>query len=185
MPWVIDASVALKLFLQEPESEQVARLWQRAEGWIAPDLLIAETGNALWKALRRSEIRPEQAARAMMRLPLLFHTLFPSAPLGPRALEISHTLDHPFYDCLYLALAEREQGVLITADERLAARVAGTPLGQLCTTAGPGRPRPMNRGATIPPCTRTVFFFAASCPLWPCCVCWCSPAAAKNRQARN
>ncbi len=112
---------------QEAESEQVARLWQGAKGWIAPDLLIAETGNALWKALRRSEIRPEQAARAMMRLPLLFQSLFPSAPLGPRALEISHVLDHPFYDCLYLALAEREQTALLTADDRLATRVADTP----------------------------------------------------------
>ena len=36
-------------------------------------------------------------------------------------------LSHPVYDCLYLALAEREGTRLITADQPFVERVAGTP----------------------------------------------------------
>ncbi|WP_254987446.1 hypothetical protein [Cyanobium sp. ATX 6E8] len=42
------------------------------------------------------------------------------------AQALAFHLDHPFYDCLYLALARREAAVLVTADQRLqqlAARV--------------------------------------------------------------
>ena len=33
-------------------------------------------------------------------------------------------LDHPVYDCLYLALARREAAVLLTADQKLMALAA-------------------------------------------------------------
>ena len=39
---------------------------------------------------------------------------------------MAHELGHPVYDCLYLALAEREQSVAITADRAFADRVAGS-----------------------------------------------------------
>ena len=42
------------------------------------------------------------------------------------ALALACHLDHPVYDCLYLALARREAALLLTADQRLlqlAARV--------------------------------------------------------------
>ena len=37
----------------------------------------------------------------------------------------AHELGHPVYDCLYLALAEREQALVVTADRVFAARVGG------------------------------------------------------------
>jgi predicted nucleic acid-binding protein len=35
------------------------------------------------------------------------------------ALALACHLDHPVYDCLYLALARREAAQLLTADQRL------------------------------------------------------------------
>jgi len=37
----------------------------------------------------------------------------------PRASELTRLLDHPIYDCLYLALAERERLAIVTADGRM------------------------------------------------------------------
>lgn len=37
-----------------------------------------------------------------------------------RAGEIAIDLNHPIYDCLYIALAERENCVLVSADEAAA-----------------------------------------------------------------
>ena len=50
----------------------------------------------------------------------------PDRHLQAEALALACHLDHPVYDCLYLALARREAATLITADRRLqqlAARV--------------------------------------------------------------
>jgi predicted nucleic acid-binding protein len=44
----------------------------------------------------------------------------PMSPLSPRASKMSFQLDHPIYDCVYLALAERESAVFATADVKLA-----------------------------------------------------------------
>ena len=43
-----------------------------------------------------------------------------------RATAIARELDHPVYDCFYLAVSEALDVPLVTADGRLLARVAGT-----------------------------------------------------------
>lgn len=52
----------------------------------------------------------------------LMDSLFASAPatdaLIAPAVRLMLSLQHPVYDCLYLALAEREGMPLVTADER-------------------------------------------------------------------
>ena len=59
-------------------------------------------------------------------LPLWFEALPPAAELHKAAFEMAHELGHPVYDCLYLALAEREQALVVTADRVFAARVGGS-----------------------------------------------------------
>jgi predicted nucleic acid-binding protein len=45
--------------------------------------------------------------------------LFPSVPLMPRAISISSSVRMGSYDCLYIALAEKENCELVTADDKL------------------------------------------------------------------
>jgi predicted nucleic acid-binding protein len=54
--------------------------------------------------------------------------LSPTGPLLPRAMEVARRLDHPVYDCVYLALAEREHAAFVTADHRLLRRLASRKL---------------------------------------------------------
>jgi predicted nucleic acid-binding protein len=58
--------------------------------------------------------------------PRFFDALVSATGLAPRAVAIAGQLDHPVYDCFYLALAEAEQADLVTADMRLVGRVRAT-----------------------------------------------------------
>jgi len=125
MTFVVDASVAVKWVIPEVLSDQASSLRGRADRLLAPDLLLPEAANALWKKLARREITAREAAQAIDLLMASGLDLRPSGPLLARALTLAWRLRHPVYDCLYLALAQAEGATLITADHRLLARVAG------------------------------------------------------------
>ena len=78
---------------------------------------------ALGKARRISQA---QLGEIAANLPRLFDALVSATVLAPRAVAIAGQLDHPVYDCLYLALAEAEQADLVTADTRLVGKVQAT-----------------------------------------------------------
>jgi predicted nucleic acid-binding protein len=118
--YVIDASIAMKWLVEEEDSAEVAELMRLPVR--APDLLIPECMNALWKKVGRRELDEEEALVAARTLQSLEVTL---EPMGPRALEIlllALRLSHPAYDCAYLALAVGSGSVLVTADERFLTR---------------------------------------------------------------
>jgi predicted nucleic acid-binding protein len=126
--FVVDASVAVKWLVSEPLSEQAARLLEDDQPLIAPELLYAETANALWAMARRHDISVtdvREALDALADAPL-------TAPcsmrqLLPAAARLASDLDHPVYDCFYLALAVQEQRPVVTADRRFHDVVASHP----------------------------------------------------------
>jgi predicted nucleic acid-binding protein len=124
---VVDASVAVKWFLVEPGRPEAMRLLDRGHSLIAPELVVAEVINAVWKRLVGGGVEPEQAVGVPGALADFFSELRPIAPLGERTLEIAMELRHPAYDCFYLALAEERDAQLVTADRRLLGRLVGTP----------------------------------------------------------
>ncbi len=132
MTLVVDASVATKWVLAEDGSDRANAL-RDAPRLIAPSLLAAEVGNALWKAVRRGDVAREDAVAALRSLLVPFDELVPSEALHTRALELAIELRHPIYDCFYLAPAERENAPLVTADRRLLDAVKETRLQNLVT----------------------------------------------------
>jgi predicted nucleic acid-binding protein len=124
MTFVVDASVAVKWVIPEVLSDQASSLRGRTDLLLAPDLLLPEAANALWKKLMRREITAREAAQAIDLLMASGLDLRPSGPLLSRALTLAQRLRHPVYDCLYVALAQAEGATLITADQRLLARIA-------------------------------------------------------------
>lgn len=124
---VVDASVAFKFVFAEEDTEKARDLHRAAAEIIAPDLVLAEVGNALWKQHRRGWVTGEEMARLMRQLPLLFAELTPLPELFDAAGAISRALDHPIYDCFYLALAEQRSDVLVTADKRLLGKTQSSP----------------------------------------------------------
>ena len=126
MTLVVDASVVCKWFIAEEGSKAAARLLDHDEELLAPDLVIAEVANVLWRKQKVGQVLPEQAEQAVAALPGFFAELAPAARLATRALVIARGLDHPVYDCLYLALAEQRGAHLVSADPRLKAKAKGT-----------------------------------------------------------
>jgi predicted nucleic acid-binding protein len=121
---VVDASVAIKWFVPEPLSDEAERLLDGGDVLFAPDFLLIEFGNIMWKKVRLGELaRPDgDAALAALRAGPV--DLFDTAPLVERALHLAHEIDHPLYDCLYLATAETIGATVATADRRFFDRCA-------------------------------------------------------------
>ncbi len=125
MKLVVDASVAVKWFAAEEWTAESRRLLAAGVDRHAPDLILAETTNVLWKKARRGEIEASHGYfREAANLPdvLVLHR---SQGLFVRASAIALDLDHPVYDCIYLACAEVEGVPLVTADRRLQAASKG------------------------------------------------------------
>ena len=117
--YVIDASVALKWFVEEEYSRTAVGLLQPSCGRLAPDLLLPELGNILWKKQRRKEIGREEGFRLLNDFKQIPVTLFPSRELLGRAFEIAVTFERTLYDSMYVALAIAENCPLVTADRKL------------------------------------------------------------------
>jgi predicted nucleic acid-binding protein len=126
MTLVVDASVALKWFVIEPGTDAAETLLAGPEPLIAPQLVVGEICNAAWKLWRRGALAAIQTQRIASRIAGTFDRLVPLPGLASRSTALALELDHPAYDCFYLALAERERTVVVTADRRLVAKVAGT-----------------------------------------------------------
>lgn len=118
---IVDASVAVKWFFKEHGSDAANELRRGELEISAPDLIIAEIGNAAWKKYLRKQINAADAVFTMRRAPPLFFALVPTLELMEEAMKLSLDLAHPIYDCFYLALAERENAPLVTADEAMIA----------------------------------------------------------------
>jgi len=119
--FVIDASVAIKWMIEEAGTK--AALSLRQHRLLAPDLLVAECANILWKKVRRKELSKDEAmlaARLLARADIEFE---PMRPLLEAATGLAIALDHPAYDCAYLALAEARGCDFVTADEALGRKV--------------------------------------------------------------
>jgi predicted nucleic acid-binding protein len=93
---------------------------------IAPDLVYAEIGNAIWKRAVGGEISRAAAVEALETVTGLFTSLVPMHELAARAMEIALTLKHPIYDCFYLALGRaRARGADQRGQKAAGARQAG------------------------------------------------------------
>lgn len=124
--YVVDASVAIQMFLGEEHADAVADLFASEATLRVTDLFHIECTNILWKRVTRG-LYPALSARenladlAAMRLPTT-----PTAEFMPRAFELGCAHRVTAYDACYLALAERYACPLITADMPLHAALAGS-----------------------------------------------------------
>jgi predicted nucleic acid-binding protein len=130
---VVDASVVVDWVAPDadpkgPARRLLSRLVRADETVTAPRLLLEEVANALVTGVRRdrwSGTRADAAFALLRKLPL---TLADRAEDLDRAWELSRRYDeHPVYDMVYLALADRTKQQLLTADARLAQRLVGRP----------------------------------------------------------
>jgi len=116
---IIDASVAVKWFFDEELTEKAKQLFSAERASSAPALIVHELHSALFKRLKQKHINAAKARFYAEEMESCIDRLVPNEELTRRAAAIMIDLVHPIYDCLYLALAERERVPLVTVDKRL------------------------------------------------------------------
>ncbi len=134
MRLVVDASVAVKWLVDEDGSEAADGILELAAELHAPRLLASEVANALWRKARLREIESGDAgvlAASVAQMPVAWTD---DEQVCGEAARLAVGLDHPVYECMYLALAHRVDGRLVTADERFANALAGSEHGGAVVT---------------------------------------------------
>jgi predicted nucleic acid-binding protein len=122
-PIIIDASVALKWVIDEEQHLDARRLVPLASRFTAPEIMLTEVANVLRKKVRRRELGQLQARVAIDGIRKVIPAIEPTLRSAGRVLDLAIALDHHAYDCVYLALAERVDGVLVTADRVLVGKL--------------------------------------------------------------
>ena len=123
---VLDASAVVRIIEGAEQSASFQEAVLNADLVLAPELMLTEVANALWRLQRAGQLAADGLQQRLSRATELVDVIEPDRHLQVEALALACHLDHPVYDCLYLALARREAAVLLTADQRLqqlAARV--------------------------------------------------------------
>jgi predicted nucleic acid-binding protein len=127
--FVVDASVGVKLFLDETGSDEAERLFSllgRDPPHViaVPDLFFIECANVFRSRVHRRLMSAEQAREAFTILRTLPLQTVSSSEITLAALDLALAHGLSVYDGTYAALAERLGVPLVTADGRLARKLA-------------------------------------------------------------
>jgi len=123
--YVVDASVGIKLFVDEQFSEQAHALFSHlaaeppAELYV-PDLFYMECTNILLKYMRRFGRSLDDSQADLADLNRLALKSTPTADLMEEALSLGSEKNLTAYDACYAVLAEQLDIPMITADKSLA-----------------------------------------------------------------
>jgi predicted nucleic acid-binding protein len=117
---ILDASCALEIVLNRKEGDRLRSVLKESAEALAPDLLVPEVVNGLWKHYQFGGLAPRVCDEALGLLPNLVNAFVPSGELYREAFALSRAQkSKAAYDMFYLALALREDAILLTLDGTL------------------------------------------------------------------
>ena len=124
MKLVLDASAAFRLL----QNDRLDAAIPDSVEFLAPDIIVAELLNARWKLTRAGQNAPSVDAitELIVRLRIVSSTTY-----AVHAARLAERIDHPVYDCLYVAAAQHERSKLLTVDTKLAKKLRAHKLASL------------------------------------------------------
>ena len=114
--------MAVRWIADEADSEEALLLLQR-DDLVAPDLLAVEVASALRRKEKDGELTHDQLVSGLNLVFSRVRLHPPTAELIIRAVEISASLGHSVYDCVYVALTESLGGRFVSHDAQLLNRI--------------------------------------------------------------
>jgi predicted nucleic acid-binding protein len=128
---VVDASVCIKLFINDPLTPRVNQLFDYLNDpstqFFVPDLFYIECANVLCKYVRANLYTAEQAKADLLDLRLLRLQSTSTQNLMAEATEIGLKYSISAYDACYVALSQNMNAPLLTLDRRLVNALAESP----------------------------------------------------------
>jgi predicted nucleic acid-binding protein len=128
---VIDASVAVKWFVQEKDSDLAKKFLEEQQGYLQiPDVFVVEVSSVLVRNANINKVDHDIFRTGLYHLIDLIDRqsiVLNRTPPGivVDAGHIAIDLGHPLKDCIYLALAMELGCELVTCDARFAAKAKG------------------------------------------------------------
>jgi len=131
-PLILDASVLLKWFFPDEtlqkEALKLQKQWYDEKVQVhAPALLSYEICNGIQIARRRGRITRIEAEELLASFCALHILYYHALEILPHALKMAEEYGVSTYDATYVALAEVLEIPFVTADERLAKKLASLP----------------------------------------------------------
>ena len=132
MKVVLDANCAMEIAFNKTGAARLKALLAESEEVLAPDLIVPEFVNGVWKLYQFTQTDLDLRDQALGTLLEIIDTLVPSREIYRDAFALSRAQKtRAAYDMFYLALALRENAILLTLDSTLKkeARRAGVRVG--------------------------------------------------------
>lgn len=116
---VLDTSAAVELILKRQYSSMIKNILTTCNKVITSDLFKAESTNVFWKYMKAGLISKQDSVTYINYSHKLIDDYYDIAPFSIECLNEAIRLDYSTYDMLYLTLAKRTGGVLLTLDKKL------------------------------------------------------------------
>ncbi len=116
---VLDSSAAIEVVLQRDQSKKFSDQLSDADWVIAPDLFTSEIVNVFWKYYQFGDLSLEMCEHGIDNSLAIVDDIISAQELYQEAFALSCMNRHPVYDTLFLVLARRHNGTLLTLDKKL------------------------------------------------------------------
>ena len=117
---MLDASAAVHIHCGLPAAPKLVEELANTSLVLAPELYVAEVGNALWKYVSSGDLERDEAIKLFLECRTLVDVTVRHHELADEAFAAAIQHGHPVYDFLYAILARRNAAAVLTMDRRLA-----------------------------------------------------------------
>ncbi|MEA3468748.1 MAG: type II toxin-antitoxin system VapC family toxin [Thermodesulfobacteriota bacterium] len=116
---VLDASAAIEIVLQREQTEKFTSYVIDADWVISPILFIAEVTNVFWKYQKLVDFPFLVCEKGIEQAIGLPDDFIDEKDIWREAFKLACNLNHSVYDMLYLVVARRNNGTLLTLDKKM------------------------------------------------------------------
>jgi len=116
---VLDASAAVGIVFARDDAAAARDAVQQADGILAPGLFISEVTNTIWKYVQFQGLEQNEAERALDYCLGLPDDFADDRDLHREAFSLSCGSSRSAYDMFYIALARRNDAMILTLDQKV------------------------------------------------------------------
>lgn len=120
MTTVVDLSVALKWFIDEPGHAQALELLDRQDELYAPDCIVSEVAKSVWERVQSGQIGRSHGSAIVAAIVSGVPSLIPLSEFAEDVLQRALRQEQPIDLAFYFTCAELLKADFVTADDVVA-----------------------------------------------------------------